>query len=476
MQSDLPSKKRIGFVELPDEALDLFGHYAKRPNWEVAVVVSTHAQSYAARMGELLGLPVLERPDATALGSCDRIVVGNTAGLMAMVNDLVDTARTEVLPLGEAIREMGKGSPPKAKAPAPGGHDVPAADSTAGSSWQEYTSDSSFDTGTLLGADLREKLGALPIDTGSDRLLHEILEMAIRMTHADSGSIMLVDEFGTLRVAVADGLPQWVIAHARQEVGKGISGQVFATGKPRLLHGHLSSSQSGSVDVRPGLREAACVPIPTKDGPIGVLNVSVESEERKLDEASIALLNLFAREASAAVLKALNLQRLPGNTQREAVIRQVERLMALQEPLAGRLRVVGEALAHALGAQSVQCHVVDADGTHLELQAGSKNPSAVPGQQSLDRGFVPWILRHNSPHVLSATCGDEEMGVAYLPIVSSRPEGVLTLECIPLTGTESVQVLTLLTEVKETVEAQIALEASTGEFNEEGPDTLAASA
>jgi hypothetical protein len=89
---------------------------------------------------------------------------------------------------------------------------------------------------------------------------------------------------------------------------------------------------------------------------------------------------------------------------------------------------------------------------------------------------VPWILRHNSPHVLTATGGEEEMGVAYLPIVCSRPEGVLVLECIPLNGTTSVHVLGLLTEVKETVEAQIALEAATGEFNEDGPDTLAASA
>jgi hypothetical protein len=201
----------------------------------------------------------------------------------------------------------------------------------------------------------------------------------------------------------------------------------------------------------------------------------VESEERKLDEQSIALLNLFAREASAAVLKALTLQRLPGNTHREAVIRQVERLMALQEPLAGRLRTVGDALAHALGAQNVHCHVVNAAGTHVEVQAGALN--AVQGQpEPMDQGFIPWILKHNNPNVLCAANGTEEVGNAYIPIVSSRPEGVLVMECIPLGGTSAVHVLALLTEVKETVEAQIALEAATGELRGDDPEDLAASA
>jgi GAF domain-containing protein len=393
--------------------------------------------------------------------------------MIAMVNELVQDSRASVLPLGEALREMGSGSG-RGSAWIQVKEAVPEPGESAARSREGYTSDSSFDVGPLLGADLREKLGTLSLDGDGDQLLHEILEMAIRVTQADSGSIMLVDEFGTLRVAVADGLPQWVIAHARQEVGKGISGQVFATGKPRLLHGHLQPGRSGSADVRPGLREAACVAIPTKEGPIGVLNVSVESEERTLDEQSIALLNLFAREASAAVLKALNLNLLSGSTQREAVIRQIERLMTLQESLPARLRSAADALGQALRADYAHCLVVDPSGAHLELFGAAKGLAVLRSDpQPVDRGFLGWALRRSCPTLLEALdqASGDRVALAYLPVISGRSQALLVLERIPLTGTAAANALNLLNAAKEKVEAQMALEETTGDWeldDEEG--------
>ena len=50
-----------------------------------------------------------------------------------------------------------------------------------------------------------------------------------------------------------------------------IAGTVFASGEPRLVHGHVSGPETTSPDVRPGLRDAACVPIPGKEGPVGLM-------------------------------------------------------------------------------------------------------------------------------------------------------------------------------------------------------------
>ena len=466
------TKKYIGFVELPDEALDLFGHYAKRPHWEVSLVVSLNAFSYASRMADILQIPVLERPNRPALVSCDRLIVGNTAGLAAMVNELVEDTDIEVIPLDEALRELG-GTPQKKPQTAPASGNKATPEQKKDPPSAEYTSESNFDAGTLLGADFKEKLGAISLNTNADQLLHEILQMAVRVTHADSGSIMLVDEYGThLRVAVADGLPQWVIAHTRQEVGKGIAGEVFATGKPRLLHGHLPLAQSKSADVRPGLREAACVPIPSKDGPIGVLNITVESEGRKLDESTIILMNFFAREASSAVLKALNLSRLPSSTQREAVIRQVERLMTLQESLPTRLRSVGEVLGQSLGAHYTHCFVVDADGKHLVLFGAGNATGAMNSRPTpLERGFLGWVLNHDQPHVLEVVdeTSSENTAMVYIPLGSGSPPALLVLERVSLKDTTAVEILNFITEVKETVESQISLEETTGGLVLDGP-------
>lgn len=471
-------KKRIGFVELPDEALELIGLYAKRPDWEVAVVVSRDAESYAARMAEILQVPVIERANRPALMECNRIVAGNTAGLIALINDLVEGTDIEVIPMDQAFRESGA-TPSK---PTPKPRKEPQSAPSPRTSDSGYISDSGFDAGTLLGDDFREKLGAISIDADADQMLQKILELAVRVTQADSGSIMLVDEYGThLRVAVADGLPKWVIAHTRQQVGTGISGQVFATGKPRLLHGHLPSGQSGSAEVRPGLRQAACVPIPGKESPIGVLNVSVESEGRKLDEQSITLLNLFAREASSAVIKALNLTRLSGATQREAVMRQIERLMSLQEPLPSRLRSVGEVLGQTLAADYTHCFVVDVQESRLKLLGSAKGMSAAHAQpQNLDRGFLPWVLTTDSATVLEAVdpISSERMAMIYLPIMSRMPQGLVVLEKVPMGDTPAANLVELMTEAKEKIEAQIALEETTGDlgYGNAEPDSEVASA
>jgi hypothetical protein len=535
------AKKTIGFIELPDEALDLFGHYAQRSNWEVAIVVSVDAQSYASRMADILKIPVLERPNRPALVACDRLIVGKKPGLMATVRELVEDTKIEVVSVDDALRDLkarmarpaaappasipaaprrtasaaprrapGSTAPavPK-RAPAPGkppltlvpktaaekrpaantpvprrappGPAAPASRAPAKGAAPagrhpapmpsaetpkavppQFTSKSTFDAGFLLGADFREKLGSLPIDVDGDQLLHEILTLAIRATRADAGSIMLMDEAGKhLRIAVAEGLPQWVIAETRQEVGKGVAGKVFATGKPQIVRGQLPPNQGTSTDVRPDLREAACVPIPGKDGPVGVLNITVESEGTTLDVRSIHLLHQFAREASGAILKAIRLTRLSGEVHHDALIRQVERLMSLQEPQATRLRSVAEVIGQNLGADFTHCLIVDGARNVLELGGSPKGMGGIfPRSIPLDRGFLGWAVTQNRPAVLETASArpDDRAALAYLPIAGERPAALIVMERVSLGGTSAQEVRGFLMEVKEVVEAILAIE------------------
>jgi GAF domain-containing protein len=488
-------KKAIGFVELPDEALDLFGHYAQRPNWVVGIVVSVDPQTYAVRMAQLLHIPVLEQPNRLALMGCQRLIVGSKpASLIQTVRDFLADTETEVIPVEEALTELKRrsqesaGSTPltvvDSDTPAASGESpetVVHLDEPPEKSRIEITRDAplparraemreaeatrapgSFDPAPLLGVEFREKLGALPMDLSGDQLLNEILRMAVDASKADSGSIMLVDETEHhLRIAVADGLPQWVVTHARQKVGEGVAGEVFATGLPRHMRGQLPITEGGSADVRPGLREAVSVPIPGKDGPIGVLNINVESERPPLPEQTVALLTMLAREASGAVLKAIDLKRFTGQAQREAILKQVERLMGLQEDLPSRLHSVGDALAQTLGADYAHCFLVDTEGKQLYLLGHPPDRSGTGvHRQPLDRGFLGWVLHHGTPHVLEAAdnVSSERVAMIYLPIVSERPYAVLVLEKATLGSGSALDILKLLTEAQEIAEAIIALE------------------
>jgi len=320
-----------------------------------------------------------------------------------------------------------------------------------------------FDVGALLGEDLRDEIGALMLDTSRGDLLNRILDMAIRATHAQTGSIMLLDEDGThLRIAVAEGLPLEVVASVRQRVGEGVAGQVFSTGRPQIVRGRVRS-RGADRGLRPELREGAVVPILNDGRTIGVLSVNSESERTTLNESSLDLLGLFAKEVSAAVLKAIDLARLEGNTLREALLRHVERLMALEESLPHRLRAVADAVARTFSAEIVHVFLVDPLGKRLETITPRRGMGAGAGSFiSMDQGLLGWIVRHQTPRVFETWTDDGSEGVAsfFIPIGSSRGQGLMLLENLPLKHRGAERFLATLSEIMDRVADMIEVEKS----------------
>ncbi|MHC4600493.1 MAG: hypothetical protein ACYS47_15975, partial [Planctomycetota bacterium] len=85
-------------------------------------------------------------------------------------------------------------------------------------------------------AELWEISKALTSGMGVDALLDRILDSAMRVTSADTGSIMLLEsDRAELTIASARGIPPEVIRTAKVRVGEGISGWVAQKGEPLLL-------------------------------------------------------------------------------------------------------------------------------------------------------------------------------------------------------------------------------------------------
>ncbi len=589
-------RRNVGFVELPDEALDVFSHYTQLPDWDCVLVVSQVYDSYAVRMAEILQIPVLDVANRLSLLACDRVIVGNRpASLLASIQELLAETAVEVVALERALKELGmsaapapEGSAPEGEAlaagplddglwgeplaatggvdpevrgerendsgslawkrvpdspvvpdasrrarpdlepisaagdgdavdgpalpvpmdtpPAPG----PAADDGAqtgvdsepelesappaetpapvtGSAPAEETAPlpvpgpaeesdpaagtetgspmpeaapvaAGFDSGSLLGEELGRRLGPLALDPDQERMLADILGMAARATHAGSGSIMLLDrDARNLRIAVAVGLPAETVAAVRRPVGEGVAGTVFATGSPRVAkHPAPGASPDAGGD------ESASVPILSEGRPIGVLNVTLEPGSPGLDEKAVALLTRFAKEASGAVLKALDLHGLEDERRREALLGQVDRLMGLQESLPVRLKAVGDVLGQALRADFVHFFVVDPLGRRLEIQTPPRGTTVWhPRSQPLDRGFFGLAMRAGRPQSLSAEAGEGEeprAAMACLPIRTSRPRGLIVLENLPFGPGSVSEMNELLEAVGERVEALLRVE------------------
>src|SRR5262245_30215172 len=100
-------KKKVALLGIPDDALDVLTHYTQGTDWETVVVVSTSADAYAARMAEVLGIPVEDSVDPEQLVGCDLVVVGPDAGVdVETIREILKYEPCLVADLDEVSREL----------------------------------------------------------------------------------------------------------------------------------------------------------------------------------------------------------------------------------------------------------------------------------------------------------------------------------------------------------------------------------
>ncbi|MEW6608343.1 MAG: HD domain-containing phosphohydrolase [bacterium] len=141
-----------------------------------------------------------------------------------------------------------------------------------------------------------------------EELLELIMDSSIRVTKADEGSLMLLDDKEeTLQIKVARGLPEEAKKSVRIKVGEPIAGLVAKEGKPLLLT-HQSIRQDprlSALQERGAIKSALSIPLKTKDKVIGVLNLNVIITEATFTKEDVAPLTIFAAQAAVAIENAM---------------------------------------------------------------------------------------------------------------------------------------------------------------------------
>lgn len=117
------AKKKVGLVDLPDEAMDVFNHYTQSTEWRLELVINTAPDSAAKRSARILGVPVKEMPSMDYLEQCDLVVIGDDSSPQyAPIREMLAGTDVTVMLLDELRRKMSAGEQvvkPKA-APDPG--------------------------------------------------------------------------------------------------------------------------------------------------------------------------------------------------------------------------------------------------------------------------------------------------------------------------------------------------------------------
>ncbi len=154
------------------------------------------------------------------------------------------------------------------------------------------------------------------------RLLDELLDALLEVTHAEKGFLILL-ESGGMEVKAARNLARETIENAVSRVSDSIVQRVATTRRPVIvadaLHDTQWSSSSSVVNLK--LCSVMCAPLMREGEPFGVIYLGNDSVVSLFEDKDLEVLTIFAAQASLLVQNAMLLHglRLENEALRQAV-------------------------------------------------------------------------------------------------------------------------------------------------------------
>ena len=134
-----------------------------------------------------------------------------------------------------------------------------------------------------------------------DEMLSSAFDSAVKILNAETGSLMLFDSEGeVLTIKKSYGLNEEIIRKTRVKKGETIVGSVAQSGEPLIIHGRADIS---SIKGRKKYEKvnSICVPLKTRKGVIGVVNLNRKEDANPFTEDNLKLLFTMANDAASAI-------------------------------------------------------------------------------------------------------------------------------------------------------------------------------
>ncbi|HEX7511440.1 MAG TPA: GAF domain-containing protein [Chitinivibrionales bacterium] len=204
------------------------------------------------------------------------------------------------------------------------------------------------DKSKLLGS-LHEIREAIYLSKNKEELLKLVLNVAIRSSMADSGSIMLLDtRKRTLKIEIAEGLEPSIVAATRQKVGKGIAGTVAKTGKPLLIKGRADRDLYASEADRGDVVSAICAPLLIGREIVGVLSINSKAADREFSEPDLRYVQNLADFTADIIKTSKEYENIASSSFSLTLLNTVRDILALKYSFEERLNLLLLKLANTL--------------------------------------------------------------------------------------------------------------------------------
>lgn len=403
-------RRRVAVYGVTGESLQLIPLLEANPEIEIAVIVDPDPGAAAQQLGALGGetasrltARLTEDPAALAAPDVHAVIDGEVAPpLDEALPKLADAGVQIVSPLTARLL-WGYGGPSQDRA-------------------QDRKAE-------LLQA-LHEIVESVNLTVDADELFIRMLEIAMSVTGADGGSVMLLDdERRALQVRVAIGVERELWPKIRVALGEGIAGRVAANARPIRLRGKADRQRFRIVRERFDVESALCVPLVHEGRVLGVLNLHHSSRPEAFSDEDTEFAEQLGRLDAEIIARAQEHERLRSRAGRYEAVREVRRSLAGAAPLAERLGELCRLVAERLGGGIATVYLFDADVGELRLAATSLSGGGFGGEYRvvIGQGVDGRAARNREPAFLRGADG----GLAYaaLPLVDGDSLlGVLSVQ------------------------------------------------
>ncbi len=403
-------RKRIAIYGSSEETLQLIPLLAANPDVEIAGIWDADPAAFAAR------LAVIAPRAAAGIESWlvdDPASFARDPNLYAVIDASGGSAFAERFPEA-AERGVQIVSPLTARLL--WGYGAPAADRKL----------------EVLGA-LQEVVESYNLTVDTDELFERMLEIALGVTGAEGGSLMLLDaEARELRVRVAVGVEPELWPKIRVPLGEGIAGRVAAEARPLRLRGKADRQAFRIVRERLDVESALCVPLVHEGRVLGVLNLHHTSRPDAFGDADLEFAEQLAALDAQIIARAQEHEALRSQAARYEAVKEVHRILGARDPLPARLASLCRFVAARAGDGIATLYLYDPDENELRLAASSLAGGGfgeeyrIPMNHGIDGGAAA----RRKPAFLSQS--DGTLAYAALPLLAGDAlAGLLSLQSGP---------------------------------------------
>ena len=265
-------------------------------------------------------------------------------------------------------------------------------------------------------------------------LLRFLLEVAVRATASQAGSIMLYSpEAKELYIAYATGLSERVIQNTRQKLGEGIAGNVAMTKQAQLIQRPSESSLYKDRD-RLAIGSAISVPLLWENRLLGVLNVSRNQDTDDLEPPDLERMKPLSRRLSRVLFESLKIQEVQVRHRETRFRSQMTEIAEKDVNISRKFSMLARYLGELMGADTVDMYVNTQEGDWFVLSGSNRMLTPDSERVRVKRGALSRAFLEDRSIVMTESV-DPERGelasvssVVYCPLSLRSVGGVMTLE------------------------------------------------